>query len=368
MKLVNQTPFSVGWTQGFTAQGRELVAVATRATYRLSGGPEPTLAPTQQPVLDADVLGVDPARNAPVHENDLAHYKPRCDVLVHACAYAPGGVPLPRVDIAMRVGSCQKSFRVTGPRVWTHSRLGGALASSPLPFVRQEITYDLAFGGTDIDPDDPSRFEVYMPNPCGSGFCHYTKNLDQMRLAQTEEIAAPIANPRDNYRPMALGPIGRSWAPRYTYAGTYDQRWRDERLPFFPDDFDYQYFQAAPADQQIPHPVGGESIVLINLDPSGQLVSTIPRQGVHIVFVRHRDKDEVLPAKLDTIVIEPEHDRLTLVWRAFAQMKRDAFELREIVVLDDDPVSLARDRARRSGKPHYASLDDAIQARKKGGR
>lgn len=40
--------------------------------------------------------------------------------------------------------------------------------------------------------------------------------------------------------------MGRSWQPRLRYAGTYDQHWMDERLPFLPEDFDLRYFQSAP--------------------------------------------------------------------------------------------------------------------------
>ena len=51
------------------------------------------------------------------------------------------------------------------------------------------------------------------------------------------------------YRPMALGPVGRGWRPRLSYAGTYDQHWIDEVFPFLPADFDDRYYQAAPEDQ-----------------------------------------------------------------------------------------------------------------------
>ncbi len=308
MQIRNQTPFSTGWTQGFGPDCRELVVVAVRGTYRLdcAGELEPTLAETQVPVLEADVLGEDPALDAPQFENDFALFKPRCDVLLHGRAHAPGKVPTTAVDVTLQVGAMQKSFRVLGPRVWSRTLLGGTTASPPIPFVEQAISYDVAWGGTDINPADPSDFRSFSSNPCGAGYCEFPANLDQMPLAVTEAIDAPITRPDGNYEPLAFGPIGRNWVPRFGYAGTYDQHWREHKLPFLPDDFDWQYFQAAPLDQQIPYPTGGEPIILLNLSAAGQLASSIPKRGVTVVFVR-RDGDAVtMPANLDTVLIEPE--------------------------------------------------------------
>ena len=45
---------------------------------------------------------------------------------------------------------------------------------------------------------------------------------------------------------MAFGPVGRSWQPRIRWAGTYDQKWMDEKFPFLPEDFDERYYQCRP--------------------------------------------------------------------------------------------------------------------------
>lgn len=370
MKIINETPLSPGWTQGFAPDGRELVVVAVRGTYDLQvpGSYEPALAAEQLPPIEADVFGDDPALDAPRQENDYGLFKPRCDVLFSGKAHAPPGRPVTELDVALRVGACQKSFRVTGPRVWSYNAVGGATASPPVAFTSQELSYDVAYGGTDVDPADPTQVRTYIHNPCGTGYCEFRHNLEGMPIAITEEFDAPITSPTGNYRPMALGPIGRNWWPRYSYAGTYDKLWRETKLPFLPDDFDYQYFQAAPLDQQIPYPVGGEPIALINLSAGNQLTTSIPRQSVSVVFVRKVGEATTLTAKLDTVILEPELNRLSLVWRATCPMKRDAFELREMVVLDGSPEALARDRARRMNKPYYANLDEAVRAKKKGGR
>jgi len=39
------------------------------------------------------------------------------------------------------------------------------------------------------------------------------------------------------------------------YSGTYDEAWQRDMAPLLPEDFDEQFFQRAPPDQQIPYPV-----------------------------------------------------------------------------------------------------------------
>ncbi len=113
------------------------------------------------------------------------------------------------------------------------------------------ISYDNAFGGVDNTKDDPSSAVTFLDNPVGRGYWHFRDKIDGKALPNTEELDRRITEPNGSYRPMSLGAIGRSWRPRVNCAGTYDQQWVDNRAPFWPDDFDYRYFQAAPPDQQI---------------------------------------------------------------------------------------------------------------------
>lgn len=53
------------------------------------------------------------------------------------------------------------------------------------------------------------------------------------------------------FTPAGFGFVGRSWLPRISYAGTYDQKWLDEQHPYPPFDMDYRYWNGAPEDQQI---------------------------------------------------------------------------------------------------------------------
>ena len=360
MKITNTTPFVPGWTVGFRPDGRELAVVAVKATYDLRNfddSGEPSLAAEQRPLIESDVFGADPAFDAPIFENDFGHFKPQCDVLLKARAFAPNGEPTSRVSAGVMVGSWQKIISIVGERRW-FKLAGSARATPAKPFIQQDISYDTAFGGTDVNPKQPDRIETFLPNPVGTGYCRFDENLEGLSLPTSEEQGQVVTDPKGNYRPMAFGPIGRNWDPRFRYAGTYDQRWLAEKLPYLPDDFDYQYFQAAPVDQRIPYPQGGEPIVLANLTEDGRVASSVPRETVWVTLLRRPERHVQLQAHLDTILIEPDEARFTMTWRASCPLDRDPFEIREIVVERGSDRSAGRTRAMMTGKTYYRTLDD----------
>lgn len=357
MDLVNGTRMLAAWNMGFDKQAREHLVVVVKGTFLIpDDGGAAALAPpeAQLPLCMADTFEGEPGFSAPVEEADFARYKPRCDVIIHAHAYAPEGRPVERVRAGLRLGSWQKALEVVGDRVWTRRgpTIGG---SAPQPFERMPITYARAFGGLDrSDPDEPQPYAYHM-NPVGRGW-HRVRNQERLQgfpLPNIETIGEPVTSPWGDYRPTALGPVARGWQPRLALAGTYDQAWQDEVFPFLPADFDDRHLQAAPQDQQIAYPNGGEPVLLLNLTPEGRLGFRLPELRVPVVFLpRGRERVEQ-EAALDTIVIEPDARRLALVWRANLPLRRNVFEVPTIVV---GSASRAWWRAREMGKTYYTSL------------
>lgn len=70
-------------------------------------------------------------------------------------------------------------------------------------------------------------------------------------------------------------------------------------------------------------------------------------------------------AHLDTVLIEPDEDRLCVTWRARHVLARDPFELSEMVVERGEDRSPGRSRARATGKAFYPSLADLPLRRKR---
>jgi hypothetical protein len=164
---------------------------------------------------------------------------------------------------------------------------------------------------------------------------------------------------------MSFGPIGRSWIPRPSLAGTYDQKWLDEVFPFLPSDFDPLYHQCAPADQQMMPPQGGEEVELVHLTREGRTRFRLPRMEVPVEFTTSESVRTEVRATLDTVVIEPDRRLLFLVWRASFALKKNVFELAQAVV---GRKSRAWYRARDVCKTYHPSVAHLIKSRRRGAR
>ena len=334
MELINATRMVAGYTMGMEPSGRELLVVVIKGTFRLpKAGEDLKLHDEQLPLVMADTFTGEPGLSAPVYEVDFAPRKHRCDILLLGSAYAPGGRPSERVPVGLRVGNLTKSFAVVGDRHWD-AGAGGIGATPPQPFVVKPISYDVAFGGTDFNHEDSAKHAAYMANPVGRGFHRHLKSewVDGKPMPNTEELNRPVTRPDEAYLPMAFGPIGRGWEPRSRYAGTYDQNWLDEHFPFLPPDFDEAYYQAAPLDQQLPVPVGGQEISLINLTPDGRRSFVIPGFEAPVHVFPKKGEREDLTATLDTIVLDPDHECLTMTWRVARPLKKNMFEIAQVLV------------------------------------
>jgi hypothetical protein len=335
MELLNATRMRAGYTLGIEPSGRELLVVVVKGTFRLpKPGEDLTLHDEQLPLVMADTFTGEPGFSSTVHEVDFAPRKRRCDVLLLGSAYAPEGRPTEQVPVGLRVGNLTKTFAVVGDRRWDAGSIGRIQTTPPQVFTVKPISYDVAFGGVDRNHEDPTKHAAFVANPVGRGFHKHLKSdwVDGRPLPNTEEVHRPVQRPDAVYAPMAYGPIGRAWEPRNRLAGTYDQRWLDEQFPFLPTDFDEAYYQAAPLDQQLSLPVGGQEISLMNLTPDGRRSFAIPdfEAPVHI-FPKKGEREDVR-AVLDTVVLEPDQERLTMTWRYTRPLKRNLLELDQVLV------------------------------------
>lgn len=362
MDLLNATEMEAGYTLGLDPQGRERVVVVVKGTFGLPlDETRATLAEEQMPLVEADEFTGDPGYSATLYEADYAPFKPKCDVLVNGSAWAPDGRQVYEVTVGLRVGPIDKVFTVVGDRVWE----SGAMGPEPSPrerFTTKPITYDRAWGGVDVDPNDPEKVKALMENPVGVGYYPLSVGnaLIGKPLPNTEEPGDRITGTGGTHRPMSLGPLGRHFQPRLDYAGTYDEEWQENVFPFLPEDFDPRYHQSAPPDQQMDYPQGGEWVELIGLDPRGRTVFQLPSMEVPVEFTDRDYQREELRAAPDTIVIEPDEGRLTVAWRASRPLRQDIFELRQCVV---GRMSRGWYRARALGKDYFPSLKELVATR-----
>lgn len=363
MELLNATKMVAGYAPGLRPDGRELLVVVVKGTFDLpKNGETAKLAAEQLPLVEADQFSGEPGFSAPLYESDYAPVKPFCDVIVNGSAYAPGGKPASKVGVGVKVGRVAKAFNVVGDRVW-ESGSAGIGTSFAKPFSKKEINYNVAFGGTDRFSKDEAEHDAFMPNPSGIG---YRKGLtsgpiDGTPVPNTEERKEPVRSPIGDYRPMSFGPVARGWQSRAKFAGTYDDDWLENVFPFLPADFDDRYFQCAPEDQQTEHMKGGEEVTLVNLTPDGHRVFQVPRIDIPVVFFYLDDEQVKATPVVDSLYIEPDEERFIVVWRTHIPLRRNMFEVAQVVT---GKMSRAWWRARTLGKTYHPGLGAAVKAKR----
>jgi hypothetical protein len=364
MNLVNTTKLQAAMTTATDKHARESVVVVVKGTFAFperSDG-EPALAKEQMPLVMTDHFTGEPGFSSTKYEIDFAPFKPRCDVLVNGSAYAPAGRPIDRCTVGVSVGKLSKSFDVVGKRVWQAGMLGYD-ACRIEPFTQMPISYDVAFGGVDRSQKDVAKHRYYSANYAGVGYHHYTDaaSMNGKPLPNTEETGRVVTNPKGDYRPMALGPVGRSWRDRIKWAGTYDQKWLDKKFPHLPDDFDDRYFQAAPEDQQTDYLKGGEEVSLANLTSQGRTSFRLPRNlAMPVLFFDRMGKLTQAAAVADTLIIEPDRRQFAIVWRTSRQVQRSIREVQQVVVncAVEAWQKLPPHERRRHGKHDYSPLGE----------
>ncbi|MBD7975539.1 DUF2169 domain-containing protein [Escherichia whittamii] len=335
MEIINGAKHTVADATTLTDKaGRQHLVVIIKATYRIPANgrtPRPQIPP--QPLSTEDKFTGEPGISAPLYEVDFIRHKGKCDVLFNARAYAPQGKPVTELDTIVEVGKMKKMLRVTGNRQWDRNTPN--TITKPEPFTVMPLNYDHAFGGVqhykegnEILPD------VFEKNPTGKGYLSKKGQDISLALPNLEVINKPLIAPQENYEPVALSAIARNWLPRRLYAGTYDQRWKEEFFPLLPDDFDERYYQCAPEDQQIDYPVGGEDVILRNMMQGREEVRfKLPRLNNLPVKILMSDYQvHTLSVVADTIYFEPDESRFSVVWRASLPIKRRIQKIQTVAV------------------------------------
>ena len=311
-QIDNRTPFAAERAWVRDRDGTEIWLVAVKASFELQADGTLKVAADQPPVTMAPAYLGKPGHSSLRYDGDLVRTKLTTDVLLLGSAHAPHAQPVTELTAGLAVGPVVKMLQVHGDRRWS-----GRSMSSPEPFVSMPICYERAYGGMDPRAGDPEHPSLDMRNPVGTGWAERAEHLDDTPVPNIEDPRQPIRAWDDRPAPAGLGPIGAHWQPRLAFAGTYDDHWQQTRLPLLPEDFDDRHYQCAPADQQAPQFLrGGEPVALRNLTPGGGDVRfVLPRMYLGFdTFFYTGERVRHAPPKLHTVILEPDHALVSLVW------------------------------------------------------
>ena len=316
LEIKNHTYFETGLAPAMGKDGLEYAVFVIKGTFGLpTDGAEPVLADEQVPVVFADEYYGEPGFSSVKYEMDTCLLKPGSDVVLVGSA-RPARTAR-RIDVGLQVGPVKKVVRVFGDRRWQR-HLGRWRISEPEPFDSIPLVYERAFGGRDESHENEKKHKFEPRNPVGTGFAagRGSDLLEGMLLPNLEDPAQLIGGWKDRPDPAGFGFTGRHWEPRVGFGGTYDDAWQNERCPFLPDDFDERFFNGAARGLATrTHLVGGEAVRVVNASAAGELRFRLPQRGFEITA---DIKGEMVEAGcvLDTVIIEPDAERMVLTWRA----------------------------------------------------
>jgi hypothetical protein len=234
--------------------------------------------------------------------------------------------------VSLSVGSRSKVVMVHGDRTWAAS--GGF--TTPTPFTEMPLVWERAFGGSQTLAS--GKIVADERNPVGVGFRGDSSALEMLGtpLPNIEDPRHPLSSPGDRAVPAGFGFIARSWRPRRDYAGTYDEAWRRSRAPYLPDDLDPRFFCAATPDLIFNSPLhGGEPIEIVGAHAAGPLRFSLPAWDL-LASARIAGRVESRPFQLETVLLEPDQERVGLTYRAAFGCDKAALRV-ECVVVDAKP-------------------------------
>ena len=355
-----QNDSSACQVSGKGPDGMPILSVLARRTYTInqSGALEPVGEPTP---LVADVVPDPTNQELLAADSDLWPYKPQTDVVVLGHAY--GEEPSFRATIS--VGTHRTSLQICGERragLLSDGRIGftspvplneGRLALSPtFSYGGHDVASEAELGNplepfrgkfaTDVDPTLMSMFR-YPRNPWGRGYV-----VRGTKEAVESTLLPQIENPHDLITPERLVadrparwpvmplPVSCGWLPygafvrlaclRLVPNGERPEKplaeivngWLppdilDNTLPTAGDAF--RLSQGAWPALRCGPLVGGETVTLERLHRRFvRLTLTLPKRPELRIDGRQGKLTTTKPV-LHTLLIEPDQDRVTLVWR-----------------------------------------------------
>ncbi|MEZ4427164.1 MAG: DUF2169 domain-containing protein [Nannocystaceae bacterium] len=304
----------------YDRRGAPTLVVCLAASYRIPApGDEPIAQRCDEqpppPVADEHVGA--PGASSLARAGQAVYTRPGVDVYLRGHARAPAGKPVRSMLVQGAIGDHRFALRVTGDRRW-RAGIVTIRATAPAPFVALPLVYERAVGGV----DEPR-------NPVGVGLAARIHDAHDAPLPNLEDPRSPLEHPRARPAPVGVLPIPTSWSPRREYGGTYDQRWQEERLPYWPEDLDLRFFHAASPRLQLPSLAGGAPIELEGLHHDGPLRFVLPTLRPQLKLWGRRGARRV-PLALDGVELDADALRLTLYYRASIELSRS--DVREACV------------------------------------
>ena len=272
---------------------------------------------------------------------DDAVTKVRGELLVSGRCFAPGGQPTVASYTRVQVGSVDKRLSVVGDRVWHDG-----VPTAPEPFLQLPVTWNRAFGGPG-----------YAMNPYGCGIEAIMRGAGVVvPLPNIEPFGSLLRARSERPAPAGFMPMDVSFGVRRELAGNFGNDYLTRWVPGLPPDHSPQFFNVAPADQQLTGFWSGdeafevENMNAANPQQRGALPGLVLR-----AFVVQRNQAEPLFREVllncDTVWLFPSIDHGAVIFHGKVECAEyDAADIEHLLVACEDrgrPRSVEHYRAAR---------------------
>ncbi|MDH5179170.1 MAG: DUF2169 domain-containing protein [Gammaproteobacteria bacterium] len=329
LQLHNSTPFAANMALFPNEDAIDTLYIIVRATFNISS--KWTLVDEQPPPLEADIYWADPETSSIKYASDYHTGKPSTDVVVVGNAFAPPGKPVQKMNVHFVLGNMQKAITVFGDREWRDGNI-----STPKPFQSMPVIYERAFGGQYKIEDTIQSAE--LRNLVGTGFAggRKGKEMNGVALPNLEDPAYLITEIKDQPKPACFAFCSPNWQPRLSYAGTYDENWQKKRAPYLPLDYDRRFLNMAHPDLIYSgYLQGGEPVQIMGMHEKGNLQFSLPYVKL-AATVKIGNTEERPILNMETLLIEPNDLKLSMVWKAALPCDKKAQKIETV------NISLAR--------------------------
>lgn len=194
------------------------------------------------------------------------------------------------------------------------------------------MVYEKAYGGVHFANGELTDAEVR--NPVGRGFAGARKaeEMNGVPLPNLEDPKQLIRDTNDRPPPACFGFCAPNWQPRVSFAGTYDDAWQKTRAPYLPTDFDGRFLNMAHPDLVFPgYLQGGEPVTISHMHPAGTLKFDVPPVNL-VARVKIAGREEIPAFKLETLILEPNQLKFSMVWRAAVPCDKQMLKISEVTV------------------------------------
>lgn len=330
MEFLNETDYGAGVVRAVVSEHDIQAAVVCKPTFRVERGQ-----------LVADLGEVWPVGPDPVEtdygslDGELPFYRRGIDVIVAGTAHAPGGRPVPALDVELSVGSVLAStIRVFGDRLWVEGEPAPVI-SAPEPFMSMPLTYERSFGGEAEHEVGPVTFGS---NPVGRGFYLSPEGAIGRPLPNLEDPSRPIRSWDDRPDPVGFGPYSREWGLRLANAVEVREGENGPKieaiLPTFNNNAHPRLIIEDPRRLRV-----GDVVRITNMrddTPDGSLTFPLPALRLH-VHVQLEDRHRLYPLYLEQIFVMSDEARVMLSYRVCFRYTIVPME-RRFVTLHGGPV------------------------------